>query len=121
MLVSSVLFVAPLHALADKEPPPKTEISKAEAERYVVFFNKLIDTIVATKDDCAKMTSQLNGLIDANAALLKQMNSPAMKDKEVPKADKDKMQERVDREMLPALKKCLADKGVKAAFARMSQ
>jgi 2-oxoglutarate dehydrogenase complex dehydrogenase (E1) component-like enzyme len=124
--LSSAIFLGlgvPL-ALADKPAPApaKVEVSKADADRFMAFFNKLIDILVATQDDCAKMTTQLNAHLDANAALVKEMNSPENKNKDIPKEYKDKMNARVKKEMMPALqKKCIQDKGVQAAMERMSK
>lgn len=128
-LVSSVLCFAPLSALADKPAPTpapapaKESISKADAERFMAFFNKLVDVIVANQDDCTKMAAGINAHLDANAALMKEMNAAENKNKDIPKEYKDKMAARVQKDMMPALQKknCMTDKGVQAAMERMSK
>ncbi|HEY4241901.1 MAG TPA: hypothetical protein VGM88_18900 [Kofleriaceae bacterium] len=131
-LLSSAIFLglaAPI-AQADKAPPPtapakdapKETISKADAERFMAFFNKLIDVIVTNQADCPKMATAINSHIDSNAALIKEMNDPKNQNKDVPKEYKDKMDTRVQNEMMPALqKKCMMDKGVQTAMERMAK
>jgi hypothetical protein len=110
---------APADKPADK-PAAKVEVSKADADRFAAFFNKLIDLIVANQDDCAKMTTSMNGLFDANAALIKDGKEAQKAGTALPKDIKDKMDARIEKEMVPALKKkCFGDKGVQAAMQRM--
>lgn len=124
-LVCSALFFSSAVAMADKAPAPpaKVEVSKADAEKFMTFFNKLIDVIVANADDCTKMAAGINAHFDANAALLKEMNSPEMKKKDLPKEYKDKMNARAQKDMMPALQKknCMSDKGVGAAMERLAK
>ena len=104
----------------DAAPPAKTEVSKAEAEKFVAFFNKLIDVIVANQDDCTKMASGISTFIDSNQALIAEGKAAKNSNKELPKEYKDKMDARISKDMLPALKKkCITDKGVQAAMQKM--
>ena len=108
---------------ADKKAPPpatdkKEEISTADAEKFLAFFNKIADAMVANKDDCTKLAGSLNGLIDSNGALLKMANESKASGKKLPKALEDKMMARV-KDMMPAMQKCQADKGVADAMKRM--
>ena len=108
---------------AEKAPPKapdskKTEVPPQDVEQFLTFFNKFVDTIVAAKEDCAKMTKDINALIDANAALVKKFQEAKAANKELPQAAKDKMMSRV-KEMMPALNKCSADPGFTAAMKRM--
>jgi hypothetical protein len=103
---------------SDKDKPVKREVvSDAEAKRIADFFDKLVAIVVATQEDCVKMAAGINGHIDANLALVKEMNSS---NKELPPAVKERVQKRARDELTPAiLKKCSEDKGVEAAFSRM--
>ena len=96
----------------------KAELSPAEAEKFLVFFNKFVDTVVAAKEDCAKLTKDINVLIDANTALLKQIQDAKAANKDLPQATKDKMMSRV-KEMMPAMQKCGQDPSFQAAMKRM--
>ncbi len=100
---------------ADKK---EEEVSTADAEKFLVFFNKIADTMVANKDDCTKLAASLNGLIDANGDLLKKANESKASGKKLPKALEDKMMARV-KDMMPAMQKCQNDKGVMDAMKRM--
>jgi hypothetical protein len=104
----------PAPAVVDK----KEEISTADAEKFLVFFNKIADAMVANKDDCAKLSASLNSIIDTNAALLKKANEAKTSGKKLPKALEDKMMARV-KDMMPAMQKCQSDKGVMDAMKRM--
>jgi len=104
--------------------PDKTEkkesVSDADAKRFADFFDKLVAIVVANQDDCVKMAAGVNGHIDANQALIKEMNDPKNKNKELPAAAKERIQKKVRDELTPAItKKCSTDKGVEAAFNRM--
>lgn len=99
----------------------KEVVSEAEAKKFVDFFDKLVAVVVANQDDCAKMTTGINGHIDANQALVKELNDPKNSNKELPPASKQHIDKKVREELTPAItKKCAGDKAVMAAFGRMN-
>jgi hypothetical protein len=102
----------------DKDRPAKREVvSDADAKRFSDFFDKLVTIVVATQDDCVKMAAGINGHIDANQALINEMNRG---NKELPPAVKERIQKTARDELTPAIvKKCSTDKSVEAAFRRM--
>jgi hypothetical protein len=99
--------------------PAKQEVSAAEAEKFLVFFNKVVDAMVANKDDCAKLTTSVNGLIDQNVDLVKKMQEAKAANKDLPLDAKQKMLGRI-KEMTPALQKCGQDPGFTAAMQRVN-
>jgi hypothetical protein len=110
---------------AEKKAEPKSdqksgreEIPTETAEKYLGFFNKLMDTIVQNKDSCTKMAAGINAHVDANHELVVQMNKDKADGKKMPKAIEEKMQARV-KEMVPAMQRCGTDKEVQAAIKRM--
>lgn len=109
---------APAPDKTDKDKPARREVvSDADARRFSDFFDKLVAIVVATQDDCVKMAAGINGHIDANQALIHEMNRP---NKELPPAVKQRIQNKARDELTPAIvKKCSEDKGVEAAFRRM--
>jgi hypothetical protein len=113
---------APAEQAPAKTTPPsdtkRAEVAPADVEQFLVFFNKFVDTVVAAKEDCAKLTKDVNALIDANAALVKKFQEAKAANKELPQSAKDKMMSRV-KEMMPALNKCSQDPGFTAAMKRM--
>ena len=65
---------------ADKPAPTpapagdkKVVVSDAEAKRFVEFFDKLVAVVVTNQGDCAKMATAVNGHIDGNQALVKEI------------------------------------------------
>jgi hypothetical protein len=107
-------------APAPDKAEKKELVPDAEAQRFVAFFDKLVAIVVATQEDCVKMAAGINGHIDANQALLKEMNDSKNKNRELSPAIKEKIQKKVRDELTPAItKKCSTDKGVEAAFNRM--
>ncbi len=107
----------------DKAPAPapaKTELTEAEAAKFVAFFDKLVDIAVQNKQDCTKMAAGINAHIDANQALLKAAADAKNANKELPKSAKDKIEKRTKDELAPAIMtKCGQDQGVMNAFMRM--
>lgn len=111
---------APAAPAAPDKPEKKEQVSDNDAKRFADFFDKLVAIVVANQDDCVKMAAGINGHIDANQALIKEMNDPKNRSKELPAAIKDRIQKKVRDELTPAItKKCSTDKGVEAAFNRM--
>ena len=106
---------APAKAPADTK---KAEVAAADVEKFLAFFNKFVDVVVAAKEDCAKLTKDINGLIDSNGEMLKKIQEAKAANKDLPQAAKDKMMSRV-KEMMPAMNKCSADAGFQAAMKRM--
>jgi GTPase Era involved in 16S rRNA processing len=106
----------------DKKPADtkKETISDADAQRVLAFFDKLVSIVVANKDDCTKMAAAINAHIDANQALIKEMNDAKSQNKEMPPALKEKILQKSRDELGPAMTaKCGSDKTVQAAFMRM--
>ena len=99
--------------------PTAPEISAADAEKFLAFFNKFADVMVANKDDCTKMATGLNKLIDQSQAMIKMANDSKSSGKRLPKAVEDKMMKRVMSDIAPAMQKCQGDQGVMDAMKRM--
>ena len=94
------------------------EVSAAEAEQVLAFFNKFADAVMANKDNCPKMATGINGVIDSNAAFIKKANEMKNSGKKLPKATEEKMGARL-KEMVPVMMTCKDDKAVAAALQRM--
>lgn len=109
-------------AAAEAPPPEKrVEVSKADGEKFMAFFNKMVAAIVQNKEDCPKMAAAVTKVIDAHQPILKKTNEQKTAGKKLPKALEDKMMARVKDEMMPAMQKCGADKDVQDALARMDK
>ncbi|HEY0991630.1 MAG TPA: hypothetical protein VGD80_31475 [Kofleriaceae bacterium] len=99
---------------AKKEP-----LSQATADKFIAFFDKLVEIAVANKDDCTKMATAVNGHVDANQALLKEIADAKAQNKEAPQAMKDHVTQKTRDELQPAIAKCSQDKAVLTAFGRL--
>lgn len=107
-------------AKPDDKAGKKEPLSAATAERFMAFFDKLVDIVVTNKDDCTKMASAVNAHVDANQALLKEISDAKAANKEPPAAMKDHVMQKTKDELQPAMMaKCSQDKGVMAAFNRI--
>ncbi|HLL20706.1 MAG TPA: hypothetical protein VK427_01170 [Kofleriaceae bacterium] len=112
---------APKKAPTTEKAPVETkkaELPAKDTEEFLAFFNKFVDTVVAAKEDCAKMTKDVNALIDANQPMIKKIQEAKAANKDLPQTAKDKMMSRV-KEMMPAMNKCGADPNFQAAMKRM--
>jgi hypothetical protein len=125
-IVALTFALAGGSALAKGEPAPKkpdtgaalTEQDKADIQKWLAFFDKLVDIVVADKDDCAKMAGDLNKLIDANKDLIQKASDAVSAGKKLPE-DAQKHMMASAQKMGPAMQKCGNDKAVQAAFMRM--
>ena len=124
-LVMSIVFALAVSSTAfaqgDKAPEPKqapAEVTPNEARNWMLLFDKVVDTVVADKDDCAKMATELNGVVDANQDTIAMARDAKAKGKKLPQSVQQHMVDGA-RRMLGALDKCGRDEKVGAAFRRI--
>jgi hypothetical protein len=110
---------APTDKPTDK-PPARQTLSDAEAQKFVVFFEKLVTIAVDNQDDCARMATAFNAHIDANQALIKQAHEARSQGKELPPAVKQKLEGKTKDFQQALTKKCGNDKTVQAALMRIA-
>jgi hypothetical protein len=106
-------------AVPFKQAVAAPEVSRADMERFLAFFEKLVDTIVADKDNCPKMAGDVNALVDANADLLKKA-AEAKASGQKPPADLKERADKTAKRMIDGLGNCMNDKGVQNAIERMN-
>ena len=101
-------------------PAPKTDETpaKADVDKFLVFFDKLVDIVVKDKDSCPTMAADLNKHIDGNQDVLKAGAEAKAKGMKLPKEAQDHMMASV-KKMMAAAQKCGNDKDVQAAMQRM--
>ncbi len=92
--------------------------SQADIDKWLAFFDTIVDKVVADKDDCVKMAKDVNTVIDANKDLIAKASEAAKSGMKLPKSATDHMMASAQK-MGPAMQKCSADKGVNDAFARL--
>ncbi len=105
-------------AAADAPKKDAPTASSEDVKKFLTFFDKLVDTVVADKDNCPKMAKDVNSLIDANKAVLEMAKKAKEQGKQLPDDAKQHMMESAKR-MMPAMQKCGEDKDVNAAFQRL--
>ena len=93
-------------------------VSDADVKRWLVFWDKLVDTTVSDKDSCPKMGTDLNALIDANKDLLALAQKAQAEGKQMPPAAKQHMMDTAQK-MVSALMGCQNDASVKAAIQKL--
>jgi hypothetical protein len=103
-------------AHAATEPPPAKSIDVL-VKQWLAFFDELVDAVVADKDDCSRMSRDVNALIDQNAALV--ARAAALKGTKLPEEAHKHMMASAQR-MTGAMQKCGNDRSVQAAFQRLS-
>jgi len=122
LAISTVAFAdTPKAPAAPDKTAKKETISDADAEKFVVFFDKLVAIAVTNKEDCTKMAAGFNAHVDANQALIKEAHAAKSSGKELPASAKEKIEKKTREEFGPALsKKCGTDKTVQASLMRMA-
>jgi hypothetical protein len=106
-------------AKADDKAGKREPLSQATADKFIVFFDKLVAMIVANKEDCTKMANSVNAHVDANQPLLKEIAEAKEQHKEPPQAMKDHVLQKTRDELQPAMAKCGQDKAVMTALSRL--
>ena len=109
------LASAPVFA-ADKQPP--AEVTPNEARSWLALFDKIVDTVVANREDCPKMASGLNDVIDGNQETIAMARDAKAKGNRLPKSVQQQMLDGM-RKMVAALDKCARDEKVAGAFRRI--
>jgi hypothetical protein len=114
--IALVFASAPASAQPDKQPP--AEVTPAEARSWIALFDKIVDTVVAHRDDCGRMSEELNTVVDANQQTIAMARDAKAKGKRLPAAAQQQMKDGA-RKMVAALDKCGRDEKVSAAFKRI--
>lgn len=116
ILIGLLLLVAVSSNPVRADPAP----SRADMEKFLDFFEKLVDGIVADHDNCPRMAADANHHMDDNADFLKRI---AEANADVRRADLPKeLKARVDavtKRMMKGIEKCVNDKAVQAALERL--
>lgn len=103
-------------AQPDKQAP--AEVTPSEARAWIVVFDKVVDAVVAHRQDCSKMATELNGVVDANQDAIAIARDAKAKGKKLPPSAQQHMLDGM-RRMVAALDKCGRDEKVGAAFKRI--
>ena len=117
--VIALAVATPAFAQGDKDTKQApAEVTPNEARIWLQLFDKIVDTVVADKDDCAKMAGDLNAIVDANQDAIAMARDAKAKGKKLPQSVQQRMIDGA-RRMVGALDKCGRDEKVGAAFRRI--
>jgi hypothetical protein len=94
------------------------QLSKDDGDKFLAFFDKLADTVVADQADCAKMGTDMTKMIDDNKAILDKVNEARKSGKPMPSDVREHVMA-TSRKMAPSLQKCKDDKNVSAAMKKL--
>ena len=119
LFVIALAAATPAFAQGDKDiKQAPAEVTPSEARVWLQLFDKIVDTVVADKDDCAKMAGDLNVIVDTNQQTIAMARDAKAKGKKLPQSAQQHMIDGA-RRMLGALDKCGRDEKVGAAFRRI--
>jgi hypothetical protein len=92
-----------------------------DAEKFVVFLEKVMDTVASNKDDCGKMAAALSKLIDGNKEFLEQVKAhkPTEEQKKELKAKYDARVKVAFDKAKDGMQKCSASPEFKAAMEKI--
>jgi hypothetical protein len=113
-LLIALACTSTAHADAQKEAP----LSEFDAEKVLAFYNELVDSAVKNAADCGALAGAVNGVVDRHMSAIQLTWAAKKANKALPRDVQAKMDKRA-LELVGALRKCLDDEGVKAAFKRM--
>ena len=95
-----------------------SEVSADQARKWVALFDKIVDSVVADRNDCDGMAAHINGLVVANQPTIAMAREAKAQGKHLPAAAQQHMLDGA-RRMLGAMDKCGRDEKVAAAFRHL--
>ncbi len=113
VIVAVVVLVAGLAHATDAN-----EVTAEQAKAWIGLFDKVVDSVVADRYDCAGMAAHVTGLAVANQPTIAMARAAKAQGKHLPPADQQHMLDSM-RRMVAALDKCGTDEKVAAAFHRL--
>ena len=113
LLASALVLAAASVAHADT-----AQLPAADAAKLVGFFDKLLDVMVAHKDDCAKMAGAIDAQVTREAAMLRAVMKQVAAGKSLPPDAEAKLTERLTKHAQD-LAPCAADAAVNQAMKRI--
>jgi hypothetical protein len=105
-------------AFADEAPVPTAEMAPADVQKWLTFFDKLVNTVVNTQSTCDKMATDVNAVMDTNKDAIALAKKAKAQGKKLPADAKAKMLEGV-KKMMPGMQNCGSNDKVRAAFAKL--
>ncbi|HEY1558567.1 MAG TPA: hypothetical protein VGF94_27275 [Kofleriaceae bacterium] len=120
-LVASAAYAQPPAHHADQTAPDEMkplEMKPASVTKWLTFFDKLVDTVVADQDSCEQMATDVRTVIETNRDSLQIARSARDRHEKLPEAAQMHMLEGV-RRMEVGIDNCGSNDRVKDAFAKL--
>lgn len=117
-LALALITIPPATSLAQPDKQAPAEVTPGEARAWIALFDKVVDAVVANREDCTKMAAALNGVVDANQQTIVMARDARAKGKRLPATMQQQMMDSM-RRMVEALDKCGRDEKVASAFKRL--
>jgi hypothetical protein len=115
-LLIALASTSTAHAQAEVGPAP--EISGADADKLIAYYNELIDEAAKHAGDCGALATALDGVVNRHLNTIQMTWAAKKAKKAVPKDVQAKLDAR-QGELVGALRGCWANDRVKAVFQRM--
>jgi hypothetical protein len=93
-------------------------MAPADVQKWLTFFDKLVNTVVNTQSTCDKMATDVNAVMDTNKDAIALAKKAKAQGKKLPADAKAKMLEGV-KKMMPGMQNCGSNDKVRAAFAKL--
>jgi hypothetical protein len=98
--------------------PPAEEMRAADVQKWLGFFDRLVDAVVRNEASCDKMAADVSAVIDANHDSLLLARDARATHKKLPESAQQHMLDGV-KKMSPGIEKCGDNEKVKTAFAKL--
>ncbi|HEY5947484.1 MAG TPA: hypothetical protein VIV40_18400 [Kofleriaceae bacterium] len=118
ILAALAAICASAYGIANADDKPPQEMSAADTQKWLGFFDKLVTTVVKSSGTCEKMATDVNHVIDANQDAIGVAKAAHAAGRKLPQTAQQHMMEGV-KKMVPGLQKCGQDDKVRAAFAKL--
>ncbi len=116
LLIALAAGASPAHAQAEAGPAP--QLSAAQAEKLLAFYNELVDQVAKNAADCQALAGAVDGVVTRHIDTVHMMWDARKAKLAVPRDVQAKLDARAP-EMVGALRRCWDDDRVKAAFKKM--
>ena len=97
---------------------PQQQMKPDEVSKWITFFDKLVDTVVADQTMCDKMAVDVNAVVDANKDAINVAKAAKAQGRKLPPDAQQKMVEGV-KKMIPGMQNCGQNEKVRGAFAKL--
>ena len=103
---------------AAQDTAPAQTMTASEVNKWITFFDKLVDTVVKDQTTCDKMAVDVNAVVDANKDAIAVAKTAKAQGRKLPPDAQQKMVDGV-KKMIPGMQNCGQNEKVRGAFAKL--